>query len=82
MQRLTVQRPKNPVLVYIEDNRYPSQMKQKEITKAGSLIIRAGSRLEKIRTNQRDIHEVEGILEVQRQLLLKLAEQENRVMDL
>jgi hypothetical protein len=34
-----------------------------------------------IRNNQRDIHEIEGILEVQRQLLLKLAEKENRAIE-
>lgn len=34
-----------------------------------------------IRNDQRDLHEIEGSLEVQRQLLLKLAEQENRIME-
>lgn len=34
-----------------------------------------------IRSNRRDIYEIEGSLEVQRQLLLKLAEQENRIME-
>jgi hypothetical protein len=34
-----------------------------------------------IRNNQRDIYEIEGSLEVQRHLLLKLAEQENRIME-
>jgi hypothetical protein len=34
-----------------------------------------------IRNDQRGMYEIEGSLEVQRQLLLELAEQENRIME-
>jgi hypothetical protein len=74
-------RPEKQIQVYVEEDRHSGQMKQKK-SYQGRIFNDKGRFQERtIRNNQRDIHEVEGIFIVQRQLLLKLAEQENRVME-
>jgi hypothetical protein len=74
-------RPDKPIQVFIEENRHSSQKKEEKRYQGRIFNDKCQFQERIIRNNQRDIHELEGLLEVQRQLLLKLAEQENRVME-
>ena len=69
-------RPNKPLRGYIKNNAHSRQTEQQEYQ--GRVFNDKGYvREQGSRNNQRDIYEIEGTLEVQRQLLLKLAEQEN-----
>jgi len=56
-------------------------MEQRERYKGRVFNNKGHIKEQTIRNNQRDIYEVERSLEVQRHLLLKLAEQENRIIE-
>ncbi|KAF2844252.1 hypothetical protein T440DRAFT_484326 [Plenodomus tracheiphilus IPT5] len=74
-------RPDKPLRDYIKDNGYSRQTEKQEEYR-GRVFNDQGHIMEKAsRNNQRDIYDIEGSLEVQRQLLLKLAERENWVME-
>jgi hypothetical protein len=74
-------RPEKPLRNFIKDNSYSHQTEQQERYQGRLFNDRGYAREVTIRNSQRDIHEVEGSLEVQRLLLLKLAEQENRMIE-
>jgi hypothetical protein len=74
-------RPEKPLRNFIKDNSYSRQTEQQERYQGRLFNDRGYAREVTIRNSQRDIHEVEGSLEVQRLLLLKLAEQENRMIE-
>jgi hypothetical protein len=65
----------------MKDNRRPRQTEKQERHQGRVFNDKGRVREQTIRKNQRDIHEVEGSLEVQRQLLLKLAERENWMLE-
>jgi hypothetical protein len=74
-------RTNKPLRDFIKDNSYSRQTEQHK-RHQGRVFNNSEDVWEQpIRNNQRDIHEVEGSLEVQRHLLLKLAERENWVME-
>jgi hypothetical protein len=74
-------RPDKPLRDFIKDNSHSRQMEQRERYEGRVFNNKGHIKEQTIRNNQRDIYEVEGSLEVQRHLLLKLAEQENRIME-
>jgi hypothetical protein len=74
-------RPEKPLRDFIKDNSHSRQTEQQERYQGRVFNDRGYAREGTIRNSQRDIHEVEGSLEVQRLLLLKLAEQENRMIE-
>jgi hypothetical protein len=74
-------KPDKPFQVFFEENRHFCQIKRKTRYQ-GRVFHNQGQSLERTaRNNGRELHDVEGIFEVQRQLLLKLAKQENRAME-
>jgi hypothetical protein len=74
-------RPEKPLRDFIKDNSHSRQTEQQERYQGRVFNDKGHVREQAIRNNQRDIYEIEGSLEVQRQLLSKLAEQENRMME-
>jgi predicted ATPase with chaperone activity len=74
-------RPENPLRDFIKDNSHSRQTEQQERYQGRVFNDKGYAREGTIRNSQRDIHEIEGSLEVQRLLLLKLAEQENRMIE-
>jgi hypothetical protein len=74
-------RPEKPLQDFIKDNSHSCQTEQQERYQGRVFNDKGHVREQAIRNNQRDIYEIEGSLEVQRQLLSKLAEQENRMME-
>ncbi|XP_014550021.1 hypothetical protein COCVIDRAFT_116836 [Bipolaris victoriae FI3] len=74
-------RPDKPLRDFIKDNSHFRQMEQRERYEGRVFNNKSHIKEQTIRNNRHDIHEIEGSLEVQRHLLLKLAEQENRVME-
>jgi hypothetical protein len=74
-------RTNKPLGDFIKDNSYSRQTEQYKRHQGRVFNNREDVWEQPIRNNQRDIHEVEGSLEVQRHLLLKLAERENSVME-
>lgn len=74
-------RPDKPLRDFIKDNSHSRQMEQRERYEGRVFNNKGHVKEQTIRNNQRDIYEVEGSLEVQRHLSLKLAEQENRIME-
>jgi hypothetical protein len=74
-------RTNKPLGDFIKDNSYSRQTEQHKRHQGRVFNNREDVWEQPIRNNQRDIHEVEGSLEVQRHLLLKLAERENWVME-
>jgi hypothetical protein len=77
-------RPKKPFRDFIKDNGHSCQTEQQERCQGRVFNDKGRIREQTTRNNQRDIHdihEIEGSLEVQRQLLSKLAEQENWTME-
>jgi hypothetical protein len=70
-----------PFYKYIKDNSHSRQAEQQERYQGRVFNDKGHIREQTIRNNQREIYEIEGSLEVQRQLLLKLAEQESRMME-
>ena len=74
-------RPDKPLRDFIKDNSHSRQMEQRERYEGRVFNNKSHIKEQTIRKNRRDIHEIEGNLEVQRHLLIKLAEQENRVME-
>jgi hypothetical protein len=74
-------RPEKPLRDFIKDNSHSRQTEQQERYQGRVFNDKGHVREQAIINNQRDIHEIEGSLEVQRQLLSKLAEQENRMME-
>jgi hypothetical protein len=74
-------RPDKPLRDFIKDNSHSLQIKQWGRYEGRVFNVKGHIMEQTIRNNQRDLHEIEGSLEVQRQLLLKLAEQENQTME-
>ena len=74
-------RPDKPLRDFIKDNSHSRQTELHERYEGRVFNDKGHIREQIIRNNQRDIYEIEGSLEVQRQLLLKLAEQGNRIME-
>ena len=74
-------RPDKSLQDFIKDNSYSRQTEHHESNQGRVFNHRNYVWEEPIRKNSGDIHEVEGSLEVQRQLLLKLAEQENLLIE-
>jgi hypothetical protein len=74
-------RPDKPLRDFIKDNSHSRQMKQRKRYEGRVFNNKDHIKEQTMRNNQRDIYESEGSLEVQRHLLLKLAEQENRIME-
>jgi hypothetical protein len=74
-------RPDKSLRDFIKDNSHSRQTEQQERYEGRVFNDKGHIREQAIRSNQRDIYEIEGSLEVQRQLLSKLAEQENRMME-
>jgi hypothetical protein len=74
-------RPDKPLRDFIKDNSHSRQIEQRERYEGRVFNVKGHIIEQTSRNNQRDIYEVEGSLEVQRHLLLKLAEQENRIME-
>jgi hypothetical protein len=69
-------RPEKTFQDFIKDNSHSRQIDQERYQ--GRVFNDKGHVMKRItRNNHHDIHEIEGSLEVQRQLLLKLAEREN-----
>jgi hypothetical protein len=69
-------RPEKTFQDFIKDNGHSRQIEQERYQ--GRVFNDKGHVIKRItRDNHHDIHEIEGSLEVQRQLLLKLAEREN-----
>ena len=73
-------RPNKPFQVFLEERRRSFQMNEKRTYQGRVFNGKGQFQGHMRRDNQCDIHEVEGVLEVQRQLLLKLAEKENRAL--
>ncbi|KAJ5025168.1 hypothetical protein J3E73DRAFT_259028 [Bipolaris maydis] len=69
------------VQIQTEENDHTAQMKQKKKYKGRIFNDRGQCQIRAMRDNRRDIHEIEGVLEMQKQLLLKLAERGNRFME-
>jgi hypothetical protein len=74
-------RLQKPAQIHIDENNHTGRMKQKKEYQGRVFNDKGQPQKRAMRNNQRDVHEIEGVLEVQRQLLLKLAELENRVME-
>ena len=74
-------RTNKPLGDFIKDNSHSRQTEQHKRHQGRVFNNRDDVWEQPSRNNQRDIHEVEGSLEVQRHLLLKLAERENWVME-
>jgi hypothetical protein len=74
-------RPEIPLHEFIKDNSHSRQAEHQERYQGRVFNDKGHIREHTIRNNQREIYEIEGSLEVQRQLLLKLAEQESRMME-
>jgi hypothetical protein len=74
-------RTEKPLRVFIKDNWHSLQTEQQERYQGRVFNDKGRVKEQTIRNNERDIHEVEGSLEVQRQLLLKLAERENWMIE-
>ena len=74
-------RPDKPLRDFIKDNSHSRQIEQRERYEGRVFNVKGHIIEQTSRNNQRDIYEVEGSLEVQRHLLLKLAEQENRIIE-
>jgi hypothetical protein len=74
-------RPEIPLHEFIKDNSHSHQAEHQERYQGRVFNDKGHIREHTIRNNQREIYEIEGSLEVQRQLLLKLAEQESRMME-
>jgi hypothetical protein len=74
-------KPNKRLRTFIKDNSHSRQTEQQERYQGRVFNNKGHIREQTIRNNQRDIYEVEGSLEVQRQLLLKLAERENRMLE-
>jgi hypothetical protein len=72
--------PDKPFQVFFEENRHFCQIRRKPRYQ-GRVFNDQGQSLERTARNNQREHDVEGIFEVQRQLLLKLAKQENRAME-
>ncbi|XP_014551479.1 hypothetical protein COCVIDRAFT_20270 [Bipolaris victoriae FI3] len=69
--------PEKTLQDFIKDNSHSRQIEQERYQ--GRVFNDKGHVIKRItRNNHHDIHEIEGSLEVQRQLLLKLAERENK----
>jgi hypothetical protein len=69
-------RPEKTFQDFIKDNSHSRQIEQERYQ--GRVFNDKGHVMKRVtRNNYNDIHEIEGSLEVQRQLLLKLAEREN-----
>jgi hypothetical protein len=73
-------RPNKPFQVFLEERRRSFQMNEKRTYQGRVFNDKGQFQGHMRRDNQCDIHGVEGVLEVQRQLLLKLAEKENRAL--
>jgi hypothetical protein len=74
-------RPEMPLYKFIKDNSHSHQAEQQARYQGRVFNDKGHIREQTIRNNQREIYEIEGSLEVQRQLLLKLAEQESQMME-
>jgi hypothetical protein len=74
-------RPDKSLRHFVKDDSHSRQREQQETYQGRVFNDKGHVREHTIRNNQRDIHEVGGSLEVQRQLLLKLAERENRMIE-
>ncbi|RII22705.1 hypothetical protein CUC08_Gglean013423 [Alternaria sp. MG1] len=73
-------RPKKRFQVFIEENGYVRQMERKRCYE-GRIFNDKGWLTEQInKDDPRELHDVEGTLEVQRQLLSKLAAHENQAI--
>lgn len=74
-------RPDKPLRDFIKETSHSRQMEQQERYEGRIFNNKGHISKPTIKNNQRDIYEIEGSLEVQRQLLLKLAEQENWIIE-
>ncbi|KAF2843891.1 hypothetical protein T440DRAFT_523910 [Plenodomus tracheiphilus IPT5] len=74
-------RPDKSLQEFIKHNSHSRQMEQQERYQGRIFNDKGHIREQVSRKNQRDIYEVEGSLEVQRDLLLKLAERENCITE-
>jgi hypothetical protein len=74
-------RTDKPLGDFVKDDGYSRQTEQHKRHQGRVFNNRDDVCEQPIRNNHRDIHEVEGSLEVQRDLLLKLAERENRIIE-
>jgi hypothetical protein len=74
-------RPDKPFREFIEDNSHFRQTEQQERYQGRVFNDKGHIREHTIRHSQHDIYEIEGSLEVQRQLLSKLAQRENCIME-
>jgi hypothetical protein len=63
-------RPDKPLRDFIKDNSHSRQTEQQERYEGRVFNDKGHIREQTIRNNQRDIYEIEGSLEVQRQILL------------
>jgi hypothetical protein len=73
-------RPKKCIQAFIKQDSYARQVERRECYEGRVFNDKGSFREQTTKDNHRDIHEVEGTLEVQRQLLSKLAAHENRVI--
>jgi hypothetical protein len=74
-------RPDKSLQDFIKETSHSRQTEQRERHEGRVFNNEGHIREPTIRNNQRDIYEIEGSLVVQRQLLFKLAEQENWIID-
>jgi hypothetical protein len=74
-------RPEKPLWDFIKDNNHYRQTEQQARYQGRVFNDKGHAREGTIRNNQHNIYKIEGSLEVQRQLLSKLAEQENRMIE-
>lgn len=74
-------RPDKPLRDFVKETSHSRPTEQQERYEGRVFNKECYIREPTIRNNQRDIYEIEGSLEVQRQLLLKLAEQNNWIIE-
>jgi hypothetical protein len=74
-------RPDKPLRNFVKDNSHSRQTEQQERYQGRVFNDKGHIRKHTIINSQRDIYEIEGNLEVQRQLLSKLAQRENCMME-